>query len=78
MIIYYDDHGFISCYHNGDTNRIFHLLRLFLQIESEMKRLLNIISEDQETILQKEKQVGKYLLTKNIPESDLKTGPEKS
>ena len=43
-----------------------------------MKRLLNIISEDQETILQKEKQVGKYLLTKNIPESDLKTGPEKS
>merc|ERR1712130_772187 len=27
------------------------------QIESEMKRLLNIISEDQETILQKEKQV---------------------
>ena len=29
------------------------------QIESEMKRLLNIISEDQETILQKEKQVWK-------------------
>jgi hypothetical protein len=28
------------------------------QIESEMKRLLNIISEDQETILQKDKQVG--------------------
>ena len=29
------------------------------QIESEMKRLLNIISEDQETILQKDKQVWK-------------------
>ena len=43
-----------------------------------MKRLLNIISEDQETILQKEKQVGKYLLTKNIPESDFKTRPGKS
>ena len=33
------------------------------QIESEMKRLLNIISEDQETILQKEKQVWKFFLT---------------